>query len=574
MYEHPQTGSTKISHTLKVLVSNIRCEMPDYDEQTETDGSEDEEEDERGYKSTLLDAKKEIRTIVNRRKKEMLVGGTTGKVKLTEEDVNQIFEKFPNITQEAIGNTPTMLHGIIDLVYSEEDENIDSVTVKPLVKRLVQQATHLMCIANDDHQNPLYLAITKKRKIKVLADYMVLGCPEEDSHRRHLADAIEDFRGNEQRKNCLHLAFEKDLKLTTLRRMVKDARISALEAVDITGRRPMHYAVQYKFCNVAVIRAFIERDNEARGLQNQGSEYQPAQTFLDVDDRARNSVYQEHIASVPAHNEERSLKKEFSGHKKESSGVSDEIWDQWGDVARGHDKFQPNLQPILDNKSAGHHVQPKLAAFGEPGNAHEWIGRPIDRDREKINMDNEEMIERERRRELGRQMEAYSRQELGRNPGRGETSRDRQSLGSQGGRDGLRIQTTFTSAAVTKPSNGVAANTPRMLKRVPTMGGKNPEAMPDKRVKPTAMNTGKPRKPFDNEAAARISNTVLRMLKLHYMRTRNIEKATSWLYKTNPQGKDGRKNTGARIPVVCTHFVNIISQMCKYSSTIECSQAS
>lgn len=548
--------------------------MPEYDEQAETDGSEDEEEDEREHRSTLLDAKKEIRTIVNHRKREMLAEGTTGKVKLTEEDVNHMFEKFPSITQEAIGNTPTMLHGIIDLVYSEEDENIDSVTVKSLVKRLVQQATHLLCIANAEHQNPLYLAITKKRKI--LADYMVVSCPQEDSHRRHLADAIEDCRGNEQRKNCLHLAFEKDLKVTTLRRMVKDASISALEAVDTTGRRPMHYAVQYKFCNVDVIRAFIERDNEARGLQNQGSEYQPPQTFLDVDDRAQTSAYQEHVASVPAH-EERSLKKETSDHKKESSGIGGdrgkEIWDGWDDVARGrnavpHNKFQPDLQPILDNKSAGHPVQPNFAAFREPGNAHDWIGRPIDRDREKTNIDDEEMIERERRRELGRQMEAFSRQELGRKSGRGETSRDRQSLGHQGGRDALRIQTTFTSAGATKSSNGVAANTPRLLKRVPTMDDKNPEGMTDKRVRPTAMNTRKPRKPFDYEAAARVSKTVLRMLKLHYMRTRNIEKATSWLYKTNPQGKDGMKNTRSSTPVACSHFVNTISQMCKYFSTI------
>lgn len=503
--------------------------MSDYDEPEESDRSEDEEEDECSHKTTLTDAKKEVRTVVANRKRKMLAEGITRKVKLTEEDVDRIFEKFPNIAQEAMGSTPTMLHAIFDLVRSDEDENIDSVTVKALVQRLVQQSTHLLSIANDEHQNPLYLAITKKKKI--LADYMVVSCPQEDSNRRSLADAIEDCRGNEQRKNCLHLAFEKDMKPTTILRMLKDARYTALEAVDAAGRRPMHYAVQYQRCNIEVIRAFIERDNELVEFHKQNSPRQPLKTFLDADDETKMSVYEELVSSARGYNEEYNLKKkEASDHKKKElpSAAGEErgkqVREPKDDAIKGRNaamqgKSESKLEPKPDNRFA---IRPDHA-----GPAGLQGGRPKDRDREKNKI------------EYTKQLEAEERQERERTSARRDVSnnRERQSLAPPTSRDALRIQTTVPSTAGTKPSNEVTANTPKLLKRVPTMLDGISGDKPDKKVKETATATKKSQKLVDHETAQRVSKAVLRMLKLHYMRTRDVERATSWLYKTNPRGK-------------------------------------
>lgn len=547
----------------------------DYDSREDT---EDEEEDERSHKSTVADVKRGIRTVVANRKKSMLAEGTPGKVKLTENDVNQLFEKFPNITQEGTGSTPTILHAIIEMVRSDDDDNIDSITVRELVKRLVQQSTRLLCIVNEDNQNPLCLAIVRKKKF--IADYMVVNCPQDKSSRLKLAEAIEDCRASEQqRKNCLHLAFEKDMKTSTLRRMVKEASTKALEAVDATGRRPMHYAVQYQHCNIEVIREFIDRDNELVERQKRKSPHQPIKTFLDVDaEKTVTSVYEELVSSARLHNQECNLKKENSDHKKKkefSSAPVEErgkqVREQGNDAIKGRNaatqsKPESKFEPNPDNRSAIRPDHVALTGPRDPKNTQDQAGRPKDRGREKNRIENDDLAERERLRELGKQfdMEASTKQDRERTTARRDisNSRDRQSLGPPNRRDALRIQ---TSTATTKPSGDIAANTPKLLKRVPTMVDGISGDKPDKKVKQTATATKKSSKHVDHETAERVSKTVLRMLKLHYMRTRNIERSTWWLYKTNPQGKYELMSAGAIIPLACEHCIDLALQTCKYS---------
>lgn len=475
--------------------------MSDYDELDETDSSEDEDDERIGYyrkpKNSLLPAKQWIRAVINDRKKTTLADGTARRVKLTEEDVDKFLERFPGITEKIPGKTPTVLHAIFDMVHDEDqDIHIDSVTVEILVKRLALQAPHLLCVANKENQNPLYLAIIKKKRI--LADYMVADFSPEDTSRQHLVNALEDCRGNEKRKNCLHLAFEKALKPTTLIRMVKSASTTALEAVDNTGRRPMHYAIQYKHCNIEVIREFLAKDDKARNLQYKSSESQPTNTFLDVDENARVSVYREHVLSAKAHQEEHVLKRETLRHKERPDDREDEekdVWDRWDEMVGGH-------STALQAKSAY-----TLLLKDTPNEI----------------MD-EQMIKREREGQQKRQMEAELMTVS-------EASRDLKGEGPPGGRDALPIQATSIS-------------TPKMMKSTPAMVGKNSESKPEMKPKQPADThavkrahafTKRPRKTIDHEAAARVSKTVLRMLKLHYMRTRNVEKATWWLYETNPQ---------------------------------------
>ncbi|KAH8765996.1 hypothetical protein F5883DRAFT_460815 [Diaporthe sp. PMI_573] len=448
---------------------------------------------------------------------------------------------FLDLTDNKNDDTPTVLNSIVDLVLSNVEASIDSASVKALVKRLVQQCTRFLWIPNDEQQNPLYVAIAKKKKI--LVDCMVTSCPEDDNGRQHLADALKDCRGNERRKNCLHLAFEKDLKPTTLKRMVEDASTEALEAVDTTGRRPMHYAVQYKHCNVEVISKFIDRDNELLKEHEKISPGQPFNTFLDVNKGCKTSVYQEHVSSASAHDQEWFSQKatmDYKTKKGEVSAMDDDggkhARRQMEEATRGSNpttksKAESKRDPKSENKSA---ARLESANPAPSRDLKERTGRPRDRDRERRMDDNDDdaLNELQKEREWRKQQEAEARRkELERISAAREASKDRRSLAPSGHRDALRIQTALGAT----PSSDVAANTPKPLRRVPTMREEIADGKSELKVKRTATVTKRSRRPVDHEAAARNSKTVLRMLKLHYMRTRNIERATSWLYDTNPQ---------------------------------------
>lgn len=515
--------------------------MSDYDELEETDRSEDEEEEDFGYledpERSLKPARRWIRTIIDERRRA-LAEEEAQDVKLTEEDVDEFLEKFPSITHQMYGKTPTILHAIFDMVQDDDqDMHIHSGTLEALVRRLALHATHLLCITNEENRNPLYLAITKKHRD--LADYMVADFLPEDNNRQHLAGALEDCRGSERRKNCLHLAFEKALYPKTLVRMVKSASTTALEAVDNTGRRPMHYAVQYKNCNLEVISAFLAQDNEARSIQGSSTESQPLKTFLDVDENAKISIYREHVVSRKTHEEEQILKKEASHHKKKSDNLKD-----GGKDGRG---FRDG---IAGGRGAASHAKSEFGlqyGVGSMPSTRRGQAFPIALREAPSEIMDVEMIKRETERDRERKAEAESRQGSEAQSGHGGSSTDRQCLGQTGGRDGL-VQTNPATAAKTTTA----------LKRVPTMVDKNARSKPE--AKPRRANTvkrsmtvkqtksakqaksmGRTRRPkLDESALARVSKTALRMLKLHYMRTRSIEKATSWLYETNPEGMTKR----------------------------------
>lgn len=520
--------------------------MSDSDEPYES-GSEYDEDEQGGVSShqqRLTAAQKWIREAVEKPERTVAEGGTR-KTKLTEQDVDQFFQMFPDLTDNRNDDTPTVLDSIVDLVLSNVEASIDSASVKALVKRLVQQCTRFLWIPNDEQQNPLYVAIAKKKKI--LVDCMVTSCPEDDNGRQHLAEALKDCRGNEKRKNCLHLAFEKDLKPATLKRMVEDASTEALEAVDTTGRRPMHYAVQYKHCNVEVISKFIDRDDEFLKEHEKKSPGQPFNTFLDVNKGCKTSVSQEHVSSASAHNEEWLSQKETVDHKTKNGEVSAMDDDGGKHVRRQMDEAVRGSNPATKSKpeSKRDRKSENKSAHGPESvnpvpsrDLRERDGRPRDRDRERQMDDDDALNKLQQTREYLKQQEAADRRkELERASAAREASKDRRSLAPAGHRDALRIQTAL---GIT-PSTDVAANTPKPLRRVPTMREEIADGKSESRVKRTATVTKKSRKPVDHEAAARNSKTVLRLLKLHYMRTRNIERATSWLYDTNPQGKvDGR----------------------------------
>lgn len=489
----------------------------------DSDREEDEEEhaEDAGYhdhKKMLRGAKTSIRMAVANRKNNPL----------TQEDVDQFFYSHQGLMgAETHDNMPTALHAIFDLVISDDDPHIQSRTVKLLVERLVREDPRLLCAPNDKRQNPLYLAITNKKK--VLADWMVRSCPEEPTASKHLATALEASCGNEKRKTCLHLAFELDLKPVTLLRIMKNASSKALASVDITGRRPMHYAVEYTRCHVDIVKAFIEKDIEALTLQRGQDPNEPPNTFLDVDGEVKRSVYQEHVATAPTDDEEVDKKDTFEDKKKKKQGPLQAV--------------QGKSEP----KAASHQEKANSTAMRDSREAPE-LGRGSgrrDRDREKRTVKGEYDVtnEREKIRKELKEQESLERRLQQRAPPTTarDKSRDRQNLGAEGklelplripGQSGI-IQVT----AAARAGSDIVANTP--LRRAPSMPADLSEDKTQekkaKRMSTSTKTTRRSTKP-DPEVAAATSKTVLRLLKLHYMRTRSIQKATAWLYDTNPKG--------------------------------------
>lgn len=490
------------------------------DERYDSDREEDEEEhaedaDYQDHRTMMREAKRWIRMAVANRKGNPL----------TKEDVDQFLYSHRDLVGEANDNMPTLLHAIFDLVISDDDEKIQSKTVKLLVERVVEKVPRLLCTLNDKQHNPLYLAITNRKK--VLADLMVRSCPDEPAASQCLADALEHTCGNEKRKTCLHLAFELDLKPATLMRMLKNASSKALASVDITGRRPMHYAVHYSRCDVGIVSAFIEKDNEALRLQKDQNPNQPPKTFLDVDGEVKRSVYQEHVATIPA-DDEIIAKKDTSEDKKKKKQEQPQ-------AAQG--KSEP--------KAMSRQEQPSSTAARDTRDAPERGSSRRDRDREKKKDEDDGTNERERIRRQLKEQEALERsrqQGLGQTPAAArDKSRDRQNLDTGGKTVGepLYIQTaraTMQVPAAARAGSDIAANTP--LRRAPTIPIDISEDKTENKSKKPPTSTKKPRRSTkaDPEISAATSKIVLRLLKLHYMRTRSIQKATSWLYGTNPKG--------------------------------------
>ncbi|KAJ4395834.1 hypothetical protein N0V93_000048 [Gnomoniopsis smithogilvyi] len=496
------------------------------DEREDSDRDEDEEEhagdpDFQTNAEELRNAKKWIRNAVAERSKD-----------LSDEDVDRFFEDHPNIIREASENMPTVLHAIFDLVNSDDGGTIRAKTVKLLVQRVVRQFPKLLCDVNDKLQSPLFLAIKNRKKL--LVDYMVRFCPK--SNIQHLVDALESSGDDDKGRTCLHLAFEHEMKVNTLKSMLRHASDKALTIVDRNGKRPMHYAVVYGLCDVGIIEAFIEKDEEALRLQKLEEPNHPPKTFLDVDDEAKESVYQRHVKSK-AEAPKKNLLEDVKRKTRDTSENLEALRQHRNRPSIDGPKFEEEMankrhapvQVKFDPKVTVHQEQAKPSGVRDPMETQERGGRTREksrsrdksRTRDKKNGEDEILNDREKQRQqlkeqerLGQDMTSTMR----------DSSRDRRSLGLVTMEDAARTHNTIHNSNETKAGSDIVANTP--LKRAPI----DEKTDTSKSRKITASRKSSK----DTEHAAETSTKVIHLLKLHYLRTRSIEKATTWLYGTNP----------------------------------------
>lgn len=331
-------------------------------------------------------------------------------------------------------------------------------------------------------------------------------------------------------------------------KLIKFSSTTGLKATDIDNKTPLHYAVNYSSCGkrglASIIDAFLERDMEAVSEQRKKSSNQPLETFLDVKVDEANptriplSVYQEHIATAEAYRIQAEKKK-----------PKDAVTEGHAKRAADEGKTRNATLPIRsDHEAALRQNDPAKQRVPRELKAPDREDGLKVRERNKERTGDMTIDERERMRQQLKEEERRMREEEAMHPPetrrkgqeageRREQSRDRAFLAPEPARQvPLHLQTGLAPAAVGRPGGERAANTP--IKRVPTMMLPQVEpAVKETVPKETVQKEIVPKATVEKaKLLAESSKSIIEKLKLHYMRTRDIQRASSWLYGTNPKG--------------------------------------
>ncbi|KAL6402302.1 hypothetical protein AUP68_14774 [Ilyonectria robusta] len=482
----------------------------------------DAEDRESGRESEESDEEEEVEDDITKRTRlatEQMKKTFNGEA--TEEDIDRFFHDHKQVLTQEASRDGTFLHRIAQLVYAKE---IRASDVKPLVKRLMEDYPYLLRTKNDDGQNPLYRAIQLlKAPAWKLVDYMLSNCSDPQA----ISDAVEMPCGEDRSaKTCLALAFEKGMKDQVLQKLISHASDKALELRDGSGRTPFHCAVEYDQCSdkrVGVVRLLLEKDWDAVMRHKTSGTSKPLETFLDYkykrrEDHVEYSVYGEHERTAKVYQDkvEKLAREEREEAKARDTGQE-----------RGDSKASNLAIPSRekDARKGGLDKGPKSRTVEE----RDRRGKKPERDSEGAKQELQNLDENERRRqelkEQEREAQERKAKEDKRNP-KDPKERTKQLKDPKASPDGPIL-------AVPRSQSDHAPNT--SLKRVATQRFDIPtddeRKKRDKKVSSKRSTTKGP----DSSDLARNSAKILNMLKLHYMRTRSVKMANSFLQGKNFQ---------------------------------------
>jgi hypothetical protein len=511
--EHRTKIQSQEQQILQKVLFNIAA-MSDHEDRNsgrEFGGHEDEDSDEEeSDEEDDLTRKTKLAT-------EQMMRVFNGKA--TEEDVENFFHDHQQVLTQEAGGHGTFLHKIIQLVY---DKAIKASDVKPLIKKLMESSPDLIRTKNDDKRNPLYHAIHLKKYTWKLVDYMLKSCPDPIA----IADALEAPCGEDRSaKTCLTLAFEKGLREEVVKNLVSHASYKALELRDGSGRTPFHYAVQYDQCSderVDVVKLFLEKDSDLVKQHKASGTSKPLETFLDFkykrrEDKTEYSVYGEHKRTAKAHHQ----------HMEEVARLEREAKLRDPDPERGDNKIA-NLTLLLKDKEilkSGIDKGPKSRA---PEDRERKAKNP-DRERDSLKKELQYMDENEKRRQELKEQERAVLEHRAKEDKRHPKEKDPKERVRQA--KDPKVSLGGPILITPKGSSEHAPNTP--LKRVTTQSFDGNTDDERKRKSKVVSSKKSSTKGLDSKILARNSIKVLTLLKLHYMRTRSIKMATSFLHGKN-----------------------------------------
>ncbi|KAL7940996.1 hypothetical protein V8C42DRAFT_336141 [Trichoderma barbatum] len=399
-----------------------------------------------------------------------------------ETEVDHFFSHYPGDICQFASSKGNLLHALVNVVTHNE---IKPQNIECLVRRLVENFPGLLNSPNEEGYNPVFMAI--KASHYELVDYMVTACAamkREALHEQSLNNALSDKM--KDGKTCLHLAIEKDLNAETIKALVENASDKGLTMQDDDGKTPMHHATQFKRCTdagVELINLFLERDLHT--IQNKNTS---GKTFLDVFDANDASVYSQLQATTT------------SGIKK---------YNDW---------LQKRL-PSAENNKIEYQAAPRISTdrYGRDYEDNQLDSREKERQLKKLE-------ETGNLKKLATMTRSAAIRESGdRNR---DTSRDRSSRPNA--QDGWIEHST--AGGISAPE--VAPNT--AIKRRGTARGESVQGK-EKNKSATKSSQKKPAAAEYMPVLTKNSTNVLLNLKIHYMRTRSTEMATSFLYGINTQ---------------------------------------
>ncbi|KAF5560550.1 intracellular serine protease [Fusarium napiforme] len=400
----------------------------------------------------------------------------------------------------------TFLHIIVGMV------NAGQVTVKnitPLIKRVLSAAPDLLQY-NARGQNPLYQAMMmmgpRKRKME-LVEAMLTASAEQN-----IRTAIE-MKSSDNGKTCLIKAMEVGLKDDVLAKLIQHASNAALGIRDKSGKTAFHYAVRYEQCSndrVEIVKLLLQRDLDII----KGTDYTEArETFLDLkysmdEGTTEYSVYQEHQQTVRAYNE-----KSKTANKKKERRPNFEKGDQDRKDAKS------SIAPV---KEKGQKVDPKSKPSSDdrPSKSKVTEREIMEKEPEITKLDENERrrqeLKRQEREMLGAKDSKYERD------GKERTKESKDPKASRGELEMLVLK----EGSVRSPNTSI--------KRVHTENFSI--QLEDVNKEKGSKSTGRAKKSnLDDETLKRNSTRILMLLKMHYMRTRDVRMATSFLYGKNFQ---------------------------------------
>ncbi|UKZ75095.1 hypothetical protein TrVFT333_002767 [Trichoderma virens FT-333] len=450
----------------------------DDDDDDDDNRNEENSEDEDDEQHKIQKAINAVKNIFNR--------------KTTKAEVDRFMDEHSDVMRQPASTGETFLHRLIETVHRRDGENpLNSQHVKPLIRGI--------CV--------------KDALEKPCSDGGAL-------------------------KTCLTLAFEKDLKSDILEKLLSYAGDKALKLIDGSGMAPLHLAVQYAQCNderVEIIRLLLRQDDTVLRRLKKSNPHQPVETFLDRKCTRKGqdveySVYGEHERSSKAYLAMESSKESQATPREP---VLNQIHNRVQDLHP--DKALPTL---ADYKGPKGPKGPKDQGAVSRGDGAQGLEEDGLRQRQELG----KLDERELKRRQLREKEEKNRQERTAQEKNGQQERELKTDERQARYEAAESERSRTRQPIAQdaaenylnPTSTTSlsgrdqvANT--RLKRAPT---KDLQANADEEGSKTSQNSAPKRRP-NSEMLAKNSTKILKMLKLHYMRTRNIKMATSFLYGRN-----------------------------------------
>ncbi|KAF5565820.1 intracellular serine protease [Fusarium phyllophilum] len=400
----------------------------------------------------------------------------------------------------------TFLHRIVGMVNSKR---VTFKNIMPLIQRILSTAPDLLQYQDAKGQNPLYQAMQAPRECRSeLVEQMLKAC----SDKENIRTAIE-LKSSDKGKTCLIKAFEVGLKDDALARLINNASDAALGIGDGSDKTAFHFAVRYEQCSderVNIVKLLLQRDFDI--IKGQKST-EARQTFLDSKystdgGKTEISIYQEHQETARLYSE----KSKTANRKKERRANPEKVEQDRKDakstiasVKEKGQKLDPKSKPSRDDRL------PKSKVL----------------DREIMEKETEitKMDENERRRQELRKQE---RERLGVKDKKYDKvikERTKESKDPKASRDEREM-------LVLKEDSGRSPNTSIKRSHTPNFNIREDDGKKQKSSKPTRKRK---KSKVDDKTLQRNSATILILLKMHYMRTRNVRMATSFLYGKNFQ---------------------------------------